>query len=239
MNLPFSCLAVPPTDLKTHLRKTGLVLASANRHKIVEFQRMLQSREIEVISAADLGLDLDVAETADSFHGNAALKAVQYFRHAGRPVIADDSGLAVDALGGAPGVFSARYGGPGLDDAGRRRYLLAELARVGALDPTTQRRGRFICVLALCLGISENSNSTPGDSDREKSESEPEKNDLLYFEGAAEGRILETERGQGGFGYDPVFLDVESGRSFAELSPEEKDARSHRGVALRKFLRAL
>ncbi|MEQ9362712.1 MAG: non-canonical purine NTP pyrophosphatase, partial [Leptospirales bacterium] len=186
------------------------------------FQRMLDPLEIEVVSAADLGLDLDVAETADSFRGNAALKAREYFRQAGRPVIADDSGLAVDALSGAPGVYSARYGGVGLDDRGRRLHLLADLQKTGAGiesgNPAADLSARFICVLALCFG-----------------EAEPP----LYFEGAAEGRILFEERGQGGFGYDPIFLDPDSGRSFAELAPEEKDARSHRGAALREFLRAL
>lgn len=208
---------MPTADLKKRLQASGLVLASGNHHKIVEFKRMLDPLAIEVVSAADLGLDLDVAETEDTFQGNAALKARAYFQHAGRPVIADDSGLVVDALAGAPGVYSARYGGPGLDDVGRRRFLLAELERLGVPQTAGARAARFVCVLALCLDSEE----------------------LRFYEGKAEGSILAEERGQGGFGYDPVFLDPGSDRSFAELSPADKDARSHRGAALRAFVSEL
>ncbi|MCR9143838.1 MAG: RdgB/HAM1 family non-canonical purine NTP pyrophosphatase [bacterium] len=224
-------------NLKQRLQSSGLVLASGNRHKIVEFHRMFDPLGIEVLSAADLGLDLDVAETADSFRGNAALKAREYYRHLGRPVIADDSGLVVDALDGAPGVYSARYGGPDLDDAGRRRFLLGELERVGAAsapaNPLSQndRSARFICVLALCMG---DAGDGPDEYQAVDSDS-----GLLYFDGRAEGSILMEERGEGGFGYDPIFLDLESGKSFAELSPAAKDARSHRGAALKEFLRRL
>lgn len=180
---------------------------------------MLDPLDIEVLSAADLGIDLDVAETSDTFRGNAALKAREYYQHAGRPVVADDSGLAVDALDGAPGVYSARYGGPGLDDGDRRRFLLGEMERVGREGgpDSGNRAARFVCVLALCMGPEE----------------------LLYFDGHAEGSILTEERGEGGFGYDPVFLDPASGKSFAELTSAEKDARSHRGAALQELLRAL
>ena len=191
------------------------MLASGNQQKLTEFKRILLPRGIELIGANELGLDLDVPETEPTFRGNAALKARAYFQHAQRPVIADDSGLVVDALDGAPGVYSARYGGPGLDDAGRRRFLLSELERVGATG--NNRTARFVCVLALYL---------------------PD-GDLYYFEGVCEGSIADTERGSGGFGYDPVFLDPDTGRSFAELSPQEKDARSHRGRALAALLDGL
>lgn len=208
--------------LRQHLQRAGLVLASGNRHKFEEFARILAPRGIAIQSAADSGLELEVDETADSFRGNAELKAREYFRRLGRPVIADDSGLVVDALSGGPGIYSARYGGPGLDDAGRRRHLLHELRDV----PEGARTARFVCVLAVCVALEPGSDLIDG-------------RDLFYYEGTAEGWIGLDERGDGGFGYDPVFRDPATGRSFAELSAAEKDARSHRGQALRRFVEAL
>ena len=209
-----------------HLRQKGLVLASGNAHKLGEFRRILEPRGIELLSATEVAAPIDVPETADTFRGNAALKALAYCRHVGRPVIADDSGLVVDALDGAPGVYSARYGGPDLDDAGRRRHLLAELERVQAKEAAA-RRARFVCVLALCLAP-------------ELPETDalrfPDSDGLRFYEGKAEGWIAFEERGDGGFGYDPVFCDGHSERTYAELSAAEKDARSHRGQALAAFL---
>ena len=146
--------------IQEYLQTAGLVLASGNQQKLTEFKRILLPRGIELIGANELGLDLDVPETEPTFRGNAALKARAYFQHAQRPVIAD----------GAPGVYSARYGGHGLDDAGRRRFLLSELERVGATG--NNRTARFVCVLALYL---------------------PD-GDLYYFEGVCEGSIADTER---------------------------------------------
>lgn len=188
---------------------------------------MLEPRGVQLLRPVDLQLDLAVDETADTFAGNAQLKAVAFARAAGRPAVADDSGLVVDALGGVPGVYSARYGGPELDDRGRRLHLLAELERRGVPHTPAARAARFICVLALCL-----------DPDVDSEDCE-ESGTVLLFEGRAEGSILSAEQGDGGFGYDPVFLDPESGRSFAELSAAEKDARSHRGAALAQLIAAL
>ncbi len=199
--------------LRDILAASGLALATANAGKLREFERILSPLGLRVRSAAELGLDPNVHESAPSFAGNAILKATTLCEAAGIPALADDSGLAVDALGGAPGVRSARYGGPGLDEAGRRRLLLSELQSVAE----SRRQARFVCALALAM---------PGRAP-------------LVFEESVEGLILPEERGEGGFGYDAIFLDLQSGRSYAELSPQEKDARSHRGKALRAFVRAL
>lgn len=216
-----------PASTGDRLRESGLLLASGNAHKLAEFQRMLEPRGVRMLRPADFRLDLEVDETAGTFAGNARLKAVAYARAAGRPAVADDSGLVVDALDGAPGVHSARYGGPELDDRGRRLHLLAELERLGVPNTPRDRSARFVCVLALCLDSDVDSEGSEGSGT------------VLLFEGRAEGAILSAEQGDGGFGYDPVFLDPESGRSFAELSAAEKDARSHRGAALAQLLAAL
>lgn len=202
------------TELYRRLADSGLFVATHNVGKQREFERLLAPVNIPLYYPATLGIELEPDETAADFAGNAVLKARAFYAAAGRPALADDSGLAVDALGGAPGVLSARYGGPGLDERGRRQRLLAEL---GATPPE-QRSARFVCVLALAL-----------DSERAP----------LLFEGVVEGRILPAERGAGGFGYDPIFEDLVTGRSFAELEPREKDARSHRGRALAAFMSAL
>ena len=195
------------------LKERGLLLATGNRHKLEEFRRILQPMGIRITSPAEQNCQIQVEETAPDFVGNARLKAVAFAKACGRPALADDSGLAVDALGGAPGVKSARFGGEGLDDRDRRLLLLEKLKDV----PDRERVARFVCVLALCL-------------DEER---------VFTYEGRTEGRILSEERGTGGFGYDAVFLDPVSGRTFAELPPEEKDKRSHRARALDKFLEAI
>lgn len=176
---------------------------------------MLSPLGIHVLSPLDLGLDIEVEETADTFAGNAALKATLLARNAGRPAMADDSGLVVDALGGDPGVRSARYGGEGWSDRDRYELLLKNMSDVD--EP--RRTARFVSVLALSIdGSSEG---------------------VRFYEGAAEGKILREPRGSHGFGYDPVFLDEASGLTFAEMEGEAKDAISHRGRALRVFLDAL
>lgn len=202
-------------NILERLRAEGLLLATNNAGKLAEFRRILNARGVDVFSPRELDCEIDVEETADSFQGNAALKAVEYYRLLNRPVLADDSGLSVDALQGEPGVYSARFGGPGLDDRGRRVHLLKRLEGV----PEELRTARFVCVLALTL------------------DGEPDS--LHYFTGEVEGRILPSERGEGGFGYDAVFEDLTSGRSFAELSAAEKDDRSHRGRAIARLLAAL
>ncbi len=205
------------------LRTHQLLLASGNAHKLAEFRRLLEPKGITLRAPADLGLSLDVDETADDFSGNARLKAEAFCRAAKMPALADDSGLVVDALGGEPGVRSARYGGPGLDDADRRRLVLKNLDERHV--PEEQRTARFVCVLALRL---------PDDLPDLRGLST-----LWWFDGVAEGRILFEERGRGGFGYDPIFYDADVGASFAELNAADKDARSHRGRAVRGFLHAL
>lgn len=191
------------------LREAGLVPATGNPGKLEELRRLLQPLSITLVPPASLGVSLEPDETGGTFRENAEIKARAFYAATRRPVLSDDSGLCVDLLGGAPGVQSARYGGPGLSDADRRRRLLDELA--GKAPP---RRARFVCVLALMLG----------------------EGDVRFYEGTFEGEILMTERGAGGFGYDPVFLDPESGLSFGELSADEKNAKSHRGRALRALL---
>ncbi|MBX7057037.1 MAG: RdgB/HAM1 family non-canonical purine NTP pyrophosphatase [Leptospirales bacterium] len=199
--------------LREELSKSGVLLASANSGKLREFNRILGSAGLQIHTPEERGLRLVVDEAAPNFAGNAILKAEAFAAASGLPTLADDSGLAVEALGGAPGVRSARYGGPGLDDAGRRRLLLSELQTV----PEGRRQAHFVCALALAI---------PGRAP-------------IVFEASTEGKILTEERGEGGFGYDSIFQDPESGRSYAELSPEEKDQRSHRGKALLALARAL
>ena len=150
------------------------------------------------------------AEDADSFAGNAAKKALHYSRFVPGLVLADDSGLEVDALGGAPGIYSARFAGPDATDAENNARLLEQMKDV----PTDRRTGRFVCVLAVAR----------------------EGELLAQFRGVAEGLILDAPRGAAGFGYDPLFFDPALGKTFAELSPEEKLQRSHRGQALRALL---
>jgi XTP/dITP diphosphohydrolase len=183
----------------------SLVLATTNRGKLRELEGLL-GPGWELLSALDFPELPPVPETADTFAGNAALKAHAYATALGRWTLADDSGLCVDALGGRPGVHSSRYGST---DEGRISRLLAELEGV----PRAERTARFRCVLCL---------AGPGGVER-------------YAEGACEGWIGFAHRGAHGFGYDPVF-ELGGGRTLAELAESEKAACSHRGVALRAML---
>ena len=199
----------------TASRTRQLLLATNNPGKVREFRRLLESCGFNIVTPADLGLVLDVEENGATYAENAALKAKAFARAAGCAALADDSGIEVDALGGRPGMYSARYGGEGLDDVQRTALLLKDLDGV----PGAQRTARYRAVVALAL---------PGD-------------DVRTFEGVQEGRIGHAPRGEGGFGYDPVFL-VDGGRSQAEISAAEKDRISHRGQAVRlacAYLRAL
>lgn len=182
-----------------------LVLASDNRGKLAEFQALL-GRDWLLLPQGELGI-AGAEETGNSFEANALLKARHAARLTGLPALADDSGLEVDALGGAPGVRSARYAGAGADAAANNRKLLEALADV----PEPRRGARFRCVLALV-----------------RSADDPEP---LLCEGSWEGRIALAPRGAQGFGYDPLFIDVETGLAAAELDPAEKNRRSHRGRA--------
>ena len=184
-----------------------LVLASKNAHKLVEMRDILSQLGVEVVLESDVGVDVDVEETGTTFEENAFLKAHAVMEVSGLPAIADDSGLCVDALGGAPGVYSARYGGPELDDAGRYRLLLENLR--GQLD----RRGKFVSAICCCFP----------------------NGDRVEARGECPGTIAYAPRGEGGFGYDPVFFLPGLKKTFAQLTPEEKNAVSHRGAALRAF----
>jgi XTP/dITP diphosphohydrolase len=191
-----------------------LVLATGNRGKLAELRSLLAQTSIEVRSQADFAVP-EVAETGLSFVENAILKARHAATHTGLPALADDSGLEVDALAGQPGVHSARYAGEPADDAANNRKLLEALSGV----PDARRTARFHCVLALL---------------RHPADPVP-----LICLGTWEGRILHAPAGDGGFGYDPLFLVATEGCSAAELSRERKNRLSHRGQALARLLGAL
>ena len=189
------------------------VIATHNQKKLKELKRILNPLGMDAVTAEQAGFTLDeVEETGATFEENAVLKAVSAYEQTGMPAVADDSGLEVDALDGAPGVYSARYAGEGATDADRNRKLLAALADV----PEDKRTARFVSAVCCVL---------PG-------------GERFTVRGVCEGSIAYVPRGEGGFGYDPVFL-VEGGRTYSELSDEEKDAVSHRGNALRLLVREL
>ncbi len=182
-----------------------IIFATANRGKLREAAEVL-GPGFEVVSPADLGITEDIPETGATLQENSLQKAQYLFDRTGLPCFADDTGLEVDALGGAPGIYSARYAGPGHDSEANMDKLLAELIR---LD---DRRARFRTVVTLILA-----------------DGQPH-----FFEGSCEGSIARERHGTGGFGYDPVFLpDAYPGRTLAEVSEEEKNAVSHRGKAIR------
>lgn len=199
-----------------------LLAATRSPGKQPEIRRMLEPAGVDVVFPDDLGLwespVEDTLELAESFEGNARRKAEHFARLSGLPTVADDSGLEVFALGGAPGVRSRRWAGvsgsAGEVDAANNAELLRRLR--GAPEP--RRRARYRCVLVYLRDAG----------------AVPE-----IFEGACGGRILEAPRGEGGFGYDPLFFSDELGRTFGEATPEEKDAVSHRGRALRALAEAL
>lgn len=187
-----------------------LILASKNAHKLQELDAILSRLGMQVALQSEYGLDLDVEETGTSFEENSWLKAKAVFDATGCAAIADDSGLMVDALDGAPGVYSARFGG--LDsDAARTALLLEKLKDV----PDGQRGAQFVSVITCIF------------PDGRK----------ITAKGICRGTILHETHGTGGFGYDPVFYVPEYGMTFAELSGERKNEISHRGLALREFAR--
>ena len=191
---------------------SSIVVATGNRGKLAEIRAILEEFRVEVVSQGELGIG-EVEETGLTFVENALLKARNAAAHAGRPAIADDSGLEVDALGGAPGIRSARYAGEPADDAANIERLLAALADM------EERTAAFRCVMVFL---------------RHAEDPAP-----VIAEGVWRGRILTGRRGEGGFGYDPVFLDPVLGRSAAELPPAEKNRVSHRARALRELARRL
>lgn len=183
-----------------------LLVASGNKGKLREFGELLRGVVETILSPADFPQLPEVEEDGDTFEANAIKKALSAARFTGKPVLADDSGLCVDYLGGRPGVFSARFAGESASDAENNSLLLRELAGV----PGENRTAAFHCVIALCL---------PDGS-------------CQTFDGMLPGVILEAPRGEGGFGYDPLFLVPEYGQTFSELPMEIKNVISHRGRAM-------
>jgi len=191
-----------------------IVLASNNKGKVREINQLLAQQQIEVAPQADFGIE-EVEETGLSFVENAILKARNAARHSGLPAIADDSGIEVDALNGAPGIYSARYAGAGASDQENLVKLLEALQEV----PEQERSARFQCLMVYMRHAED---PTP-----------------VICQGTWEGRILFEPRGDNGFGYDPIFYVPTHDRSSAELDAETKNGLSHRGQALGKLLTAL
>ena len=187
------------------------VLATHNPGKLKEMGAILARFGVEVVSPKDLGLTVDVEETGTTFAENAMLKAKAICAAAKLPAIADDSGLCVDALNGGPGVYSARYGGDGLDDRGRYMLLLNNMRG------QTTRAAHFACAIACAFP----------------------NGDTLTAEGRCDGTIAFAPMGEGVFGYDPVFFVPEKAKTFGQLTAEEKSAISHRGRALESFVEKL
>ncbi len=184
-----------------------MVLASKNPHKLTEMKAILSQLGVEVLLESDVGVDVEVEETGETFEANAELKARAVMEATGLPAVADDSGLCVTALGGGPGVYSARYGGEGLTDEQRYRLVLTGLS--GQLD----RSAKFVS--CICCAFPNG--------------------DLVTARGECPGLITYAPRGEDGFGYDPVFLVPETKKTFAQMTAREKNAISHRGRALEKF----
>jgi len=185
----------------------ALLLATTNRHKMDEYRAIFADLPFDLLSLHDIQLDMDVEETGTTFRENAELKALTYARASGMLSLADDSGLAIDALNGAPGVYSARFAGPDASYQERFAIIFKQLQGL----PMVQRTARFRCVISLA---------------------EPS-GYLRSVDGVIEGVIAEAPCGENGFGYDPIFLVPELGKTTAELTPEQKNGISHRGRAAR------
>lgn len=184
-----------------------IVFATNNKNKLRELREMLVGRDIEILGLADIACNDDIVEDADTIEGNAMIKARYVKEHYGYDCFADDTGLLIDALGGAPGVYSARFAG---DDCNSERNIDKVLSLMSGVD---NRDARFVTVIAVCLG-----------------------DKVLTFEGEVQGRILAERRGNDGFGYDSIFEPENCGLTFAELTHEQKNAISHRGRAVRKLV---
>lgn len=184
-----------------------VVLASHNQKKMVEMKAILSQMGVEVLSQAEVGVDLEPEETGTTFEENARIKAQAVMQATGLPAIADDSGLMVDALGGDPGVYSARYGGPGLDDTGRWQLLLKNMAG------ESNRACKFVSVICCAF---------------------PDGGEVMA-RGECPGILAQGPSGDGGFGYDPIFYLPQLGKTMAQLTPVEKNQISHRARALAGF----
>ena len=191
-----------------------IVLASKNPHKLVEISQITEKFGFELVLQSELGIDLDVEETGTTFEENSLLKAMAVMQATGLPTLADDSGIAVDALNGEPGVYSARYGfDDSLDDWGRLQLLLKNTEQV----PDGQRQAQFVCVITFV---------TP-------------EGQVIQARGEIHGELTREPRGENGFGYDPIFYYPPLGKTTAEIPAELKHQVSHRGNALRVFYEKL
>jgi XTP/dITP diphosphohydrolase len=191
-----------------------VVLASKNKHKLVEISKITEKFDIELVLQSELGIDIDVEETGTTLEENSFIKAEAVMKASGLPALADDSGIAVDALNGEPGIYSARYGfDDSLDDFGRLCLLLKNTENV----PDGQRQAQFVCVITMV---------TPDGK-------------VIQARGEVHGELLRAPAGEGGFGYDPIFYYPPYGKSLAEVSAEEKNQVSHRANALKVFYEKL
>ena len=187
-----------------------VVLASKNKHKLVEISKITEKFGFELVLQSELGVDIDVEETGTTFEENSLLKAEAVMKATGLPALADDSGIAVDALNGEPGIYSARYGfDESLDDWGRLELLLKNTEHV----PDGERQAQFVCVISFI---------TP-------------EGQVIQARGEIHGELTRQPAGENGFGYDPIFYYPPLGKTTAELSPEEKNQVSHRANALNLF----
>ena len=191
-----------------------VVLASKNAHKLKEISRITEQFDIELVLQSELGIDLDVEENGTTFEENSLINARAVMEATGLPALADDSGIAVDALNGEPGIYSARYGfDDSLDDWGRLQLLLKNMESI----PDGSRQGKFVCVITMV---------TPDDQ-------------IIQARGEVHGEILRYPAGEGGFGYDPIFYYPPYGKTLAQVSAEEKNQVSHRAQALKLFYQKL
>lgn len=191
-----------------------VVLASKNRHKLEEISQITKKFDMELVLQSELGVDIDVEETGTTFEENSFLKAQAVMQATGLPALADDSGIAVDALNGEPGIYSARYGfDPTLDDWGRLQLLLKNTEQV----PDGQRQAQFVCVITLV---------TPDGQ-------------TIQARGEVHGELLRSPAGENGFGYDPIFYYPPYGKTLAQATAEEKNRVSHRAVALKVLYQKL
>ena len=187
-----------------------VVLASKNKHKLIEISKITEKFGIELVLQSELGVDIDVEENGTTFEENSYIKAEAVMKASGLPALADDSGIAVDALNGEPGIYSARYGfDDTLDDRGRMLLLLKNTEHV----PDGQRQAKFVCVITMV---------TP-------------QGQTIQARGEVHGQLTREPRGENGFGYDPIFFYPPAGCTTAELPPEQKNAISHRANALKLF----
>ncbi|QGU94229.1 XTP/dITP diphosphatase [Clostridium bovifaecis] len=187
-----------------------LIVASNNEHKIKEIKQILKDFPLEIISLKEAGINIDVEENGCTFAENAHIKAIEIYKLIGNSmVLADDSGLSVDILNGEPGVYSARYSGEHGNDKKNNEKLISKLKGIDF----EKRSGKFICAIELII----------------------DENKIINVQGEVNGYIIEREKGDNGFGYDPLFYVPEFGKTMAEMNSEEKNSISHRGEALRKL----